>query len=171
MSNWWSGMTYSEWQAEDSRRRLAEQKKAEMRKTKPMFELIGRRVSRVLINKSKNVIVFETEKDPFGADDGMIAFMAAATMGEAWFADVTGLDEIRGHVVQDCERIEVQGQKDGRGRTSNEEFYGVRLKTDAGTADLVFRCSYEGMTYSGGIYGTVDPPGDLKELTGDEWSA
>ncbi len=52
-----------------------------------------------------------------------------------------------------------------------EEFYGVRLKTDAGTADIVFRCSYDGMAYSGSITGTVDPPDDLTELTGDEWSA
>lgn len=164
MAEWWAGMTYNEWQAEDRRRRQAGEAEAERRRAQPMYELVGQRVLRVLVNDQKDVIVFETGDEP-------IAFLAAATMGEAWFADVTGLDELRGHVVTGCERIKVQGQADERSRTDVEEFYGVRLRTDAGTADIVFRCSYEGMAYSGSITGTVDPPDDLIELTGDEWSA
>lgn len=164
MAEWWAGMTYSEWQAEDRRRRQERDDEAEKRRDQPMYELVGQRVLRVLVNDVKDVIVFETGDEP-------IAFLAAATMGEAWFADVTGLDELRGHVVTGCERIDIQGQEDERSRTDVEEFYGVRLKTDAGTTDIVFRCSYDGMAYSGSITGTVDPPDDLAELTGDEWSA
>jgi hypothetical protein len=91
---------------------------------------------------------------------------------ESWWADATGLDQLRGATVRGVRELELPDpEDDGRTRQESDVVYGYAIDTDAGSATLAFRNSSNG--YYGGSAGLGRNRDwhNWRELTGSEWSA
>ena len=109
-----------------------------------MNELIGKKLSGILVNEDATVLVFET-------DGGPVAYEAEGDCcSQSWFADITGIGNVLGYVVRAVEEVELPDYNvdDGRGRDEEDAVYGYRIRTDGGVMDVVFRNSSNG--YYGG---------------------
>ena len=130
-----------------------------------MKELIGKKINGLYVNADQSLLVFDT-------DDGDVAYRAwGDCCSETWFADIVGVPALLGGVVASAEDVEMVAVEDGRTRQECDQFYGVKIKTDKGYADIVYRNSSNG--YYGGDIDYVDiggRPDDLTAIT-DDWQA
>lgn len=137
--------------------------------TSSMDELIGKRILDIQIADStgypESVLIFDT-------DQGAVAFeVHADCCSETWFADITGVDALRNHTVASVEDIGLPEPRDDRTRQEYDSAYGVKITTEHGVADIVYRNSSNG--YYGGWCGhcekvpAVDNVRDIRE----DWSA
>lgn len=128
-----------------------------------MKELIGKTITGLRVNGDQTIIAFDHR-------GGSTAF---ETWGDCcsytWFADITGVAALIGGTVLDAENIELDAIDDGRTRQEYDLFYGIKLRTNKGIVDIVYRNSSNGY-YCGNIkpYAGVLP--DMTEIT-DDWSA
>jgi hypothetical protein len=71
---------------------------------------------------------------------------------ETWFADIVGVEALIGRTIQRIETIDMPAAgydaKDGRGRQDEDEVYGLKIATERGLCDIVYRNSSNG--YYGG---------------------
>lgn len=92
---------------------------------------------------------------------------------ESWWADAFGVKQMLGAKVTAAEWIEMPTPKDGRTRQEEDEAYGLRVTTDKGVCDLVFRNSSNGY-YGGWSSPSWEPDGtmvaDFRLIT-EDWSA
>jgi hypothetical protein len=131
-----------------------------------MKELIGKKITGLRINEDQSILAFDT-------DQGVVAY---ATYGdccsETWFADITGVSALIGGTVHTADEVSMDGYnvEDGRTRQYYDEVYGVKLTTDKGYADIVFRNSSNG--YYGGWIGLLkrDLPAGMTAIE-DDWHA
>lgn len=131
-----------------------------------MKELIGKRIIGLSINEDQTILAFET-------DQGEIAYITdAECCSETWFADIVGVRALLGNTVVTAEDINMDGYNvdDGRGRQEFDRAYGIKLTTDKGYTDIVFRNSSNG--YYGGSYYLLDNPApeNMTAIT-DDWQA
>lgn len=131
-----------------------------------MKELIGKKIAGLRINADQSVLVFDT-------DQGVIAYDAwGDCCSETWFADITGVSALLGGIVQTADEVsmDVYNVEDGRTRQEYDEAYGVKLTTDKGYADIVFRNSSNG--YYGGSIGLLkrELPEGMTAIE-DDWHA
>jgi hypothetical protein len=131
-----------------------------------MKELIGKKIAGLRINADQSVLVFDT-------DQGVIAYDAwGDCCSETWFADITGVSALLGGIVQTADEVSMDGYnvEDGRTRQEYDEAYGVKLTTDKGYADIVFRNSSNG--YYGGSIGLLkrELPEGMTAIE-DDWHA
>lgn len=111
-----------------------------------MKELIGKKVTGLRINDDQAILAFDT-------DQGVVAYETwASCCSETWFADITGVNALLGGTVREATYVNMDDYNvdDGRCRQYLDEAYGVKLTTDKGYADIVFRNSSNGY-YSGAI--------------------
>lgn len=91
---------------------------------------------------------------------------------ETWFADVVGAEHLIGGYVRGIELLELPQPSDERSRQERDEAYGVRLTTNTGHCEIVYRNSSNG--YYGGSAEVMseEEGGQLgwTPITGD-WSA
>ena len=133
-----------------------------------MKELVGRKVTGISISEDHETLAFDTDK-------GTIVYTAlGGCCSESWFADITGVCELlRGGAVKTVETIDMAGYNvdDGRGRQECDEAYGIKLVTDRGYTDIVFRNSSNG--YYGGWLddGAWRKPPDGMTAIFDDWHA
>jgi hypothetical protein len=129
-----------------------------------MEELIGKMVTAVWISPDAERLVFET-------DDGNVAYR---TYGDccsySYFNDIIGLDALIGQKVNSAEEI-------GLGDVETDDSYdcirayGIKLTTNRGYVDVVFRNESNG--YYGGWCETDyrdDVPEDMVKITAADWS-
>lgn len=139
-----------------------------------MHALEGRRVEQLRIEQGDERLIFVTDQGPIAYEtDGDCC-------SETWFADITGVDCLLGHVVTKIEDVEYANydgadgirppEEDGRSRQEVDQYYGVKLTTDLGYVDIVYRNSSNG--YYGGDCEQTDRVGleDTAEITSD-WQA
>lgn len=69
---------------------------------------------------------------------------------ESWWADVIGVKQLLGARITDASDIPMPQVEDDRSRQEVDQIYGIRICTDKGACDLVFRNSSNG--YYGGGY-------------------
>lgn len=131
-----------------------------------MKELIGLKVLRIFVNEGEDQLLFVTDK-------GNICYTTySECCSETWFADIIGTDNLIWSIVKDVEMMDLPEIKDGRTRQDEDSFYGVKIKTQAGLTDIIYRNSSNG--YYGGylekavLNAKILP--DMKEIT-DDWSA
>lgn len=133
--------------------------------------LIGKTVLRLFIGPDENTLALDVGG----------TFMAIDTEGdrcsETWFADIVGMDELRGYPIIAAERIDVPErfpQTNDRSRQEEDEHYAIRLTTASGTCDIIYRNSSNGY-YCGWSYVAENTlaalPDGYTEIVGDEWSA
>jgi hypothetical protein len=131
--------------------------------------LVGLRINAIFVSPGEHSLYLVTDRS------GDAPILALYTEGdccsESWWADVTGVMQLLFAQVARVEDIEVEAPEDGRGRQESDEAYGLRITTDQGAADLVFRNS------SNGYYGgwctpdwSMSVPDDAKRITRD-WRA
>ncbi len=130
-----------------------------------MKELIGKTVVSLEVNECENVLVFNC------TDDKVVYYAYGDCCSETWFADIVGVQCLLGATVLDSQDISLPYVEDGRCRQEYDQFYGVKLMTDKGYVDIVYRNSSNG--YYGGSIELCE--NDLayetfREIT-DDWSA
>jgi hypothetical protein len=89
---------------------------------------------------------------------------------ESWWADGFQLNALRGATVRGASAIEMPEPKDDRTRQEVDEAHGVKVQTDRGVADLVFRNSSNGY-YGGWAHLDGDEGYEWREITGNDWRA
>lgn len=130
-----------------------------------MKELLGKRINKILVNSDQSVLIFDTN---FGD-------VAYETYGdccsETWFADITGVAALLGGVVTTVEVVDIEVVDDGRTRQEEDEFYGVKITTDKGYADIVYRNSSNGYYGGSADYAAyLERPTDITEIL-EDWQA
>ena len=131
-----------------------------------MKELVGKTIQGVRVSEDQHVLMFDT-------DNGVVAYETYGDCcSETWFADITGFAALIGGTVRSAEEIPLPeyNVEDGRGRQESDEAYGVKIITDKGYADIVYRNSSNG--YYGGSIGLADMDHDtgMSKIT-DDWRA
>ena len=131
-----------------------------------MKQLIGKKITELRISADQSVLAFYT-------DQGVIAYETYGDCcSETWFADITGVSALLGGTVQTADEVSMDGYnvEDGRTRQDFDEAYGVKLTTDKGYSDIVFRNSSNG--YYGGSIGLLrhEMPDGMTAIT-DDWHA
>lgn len=134
-----------------------------------MKELLETYVERVSVSAGEHYLMFHSQRKTttYGAYGDCCS--------ESWFADITGLDNLRGQEVIGVRVLDVTLPKgDRRTRQDEDKVYGYRLSTRKGDCDIIFRNSSNG--YYGGELGLVRNAASLSgetftEITTDEWSA
>lgn len=128
--------------------------------------IAGKRIERLEVGDQEGQLRF-TVKD--GAP--VVWQTEGDCCSETWFADIIGTENLVGHEVLKAEEIEVPAVEDNRTRQEEDQFYGVRLVTEKGPCEIIYRNSSNGY-YGGSIY-LPDPPSSCdkwKEISAD-WSA
>ena len=131
-----------------------------------MKELIGKKITGLRINEDQSVLAFDT-------DQGVIAYDALGDCcSETWFADITGVSALLGGTVQTAVEVSMDGYnvEDGRTRQEWDEAYGVKLTTENGYADIVFRNSSNGY-YGGSIELLKRELPEIMTAIEDDWHA
>ena len=131
-----------------------------------MKKLIGKKIAGLRINEDQSVLAFDT-------DQGVIAYDALGDCcSETWFADITGVSALLGGTVQTADEVSMDGYtvEDGRTRQDFDAAYGVKITTDKGYSDIVFRNSSNG--YYGGSIRPLrrEMPDGMTAIT-DDWHA
>ncbi len=133
-----------------------------------MKALVGKRITGIFVGTGDETLLFKTDK-------GDVVYSTDADCcSETWFADITGVDNLLGAIVRQAEDIENPdtNTEDGRTRQQDDKAYGVKLVTDRGYADIIYRNSSNGY-YGGSIskddHGEYSTEG-MKKIT-DDWSA
>ena len=130
-----------------------------------MKELLGKKINKILVNEDQSALIFET-------DSGDVAYDTYADCcSVTWFADITGVLNLLGATVTDVEEVDIESVDDGRTRQEEDCFYGVKVTTNKGYADIVYRNSSNGY-YGGDCHYSADfeRPDNLTEIS-EDWSA
>ena len=105
-----------------------------------MQELIGKTVTKLLINQTKTVLKFET-------DGGAVAYYVDGDCcSESWFSDITGVECLLGQKVLTSELVicDEIDDDDGWSFQDEDKIYCIKLITAKGHIDIIFRNSSNG---------------------------
>lgn len=130
----------------------------------PMKTLVGHTIRAIHMQKGESRIIFET-------NGGRLAFETDGDCcSETWFADIVGVGALIGGEVRTVDSIGLPTPEDERTRQEIDEAYGIKITTDQGVADIIYRNSSNG--YYGGSCGpTTDISiDDTVEIT-EDWQA
>jgi hypothetical protein len=126
--------------------------------------LIGKRIDRVLVSENEDYLVFET-------DAGDVVWETYSDCcSETWFADITGVNALLGGRVASVECADLPSVEDGRTRQESDSFYGMKITTDKGNADIIYRNSSNGYYGGNASLAKERPSKPLREIT-DDWQA
>jgi len=133
-----------------------------------MEHLVGKRIAQLWVNADESELLF------IHPDGSMTAYQTwGDCCSETWFADITGYAALINATVITAEDVEMADIDDERSRQEHDSCYGVKLTTDKGYVDIVYRNSSNG--YYGGDIGPlpVGPDFDasrFRQIT-DDWLA
>ncbi len=131
-----------------------------------MEELIGKTIESLSVSKDQSILAFYT-------DAGVIAYeVEGDCCSESWFADINGVSALINGKVTASDIVSMDGYnvEDGRCRQEYDAAYGIKITTDKGYADIVFRNSSNG--YYGGWMNkfSASLPDVMVQITND-WQA
>jgi hypothetical protein len=108
--------------------------------------LIGLRVEAMFVTEGEHALALVTDRP---ADDSILLLDTEGDCcSESWWADATGVMQLLHAKIVSTEDIELDTPEDGRSRQDEDQAYGLRINTDHGSCDLIFRNSSNG--YYGG---------------------
>lgn len=136
-----------------------------------MDDIVGLTVHALLLSPDNDILYFVTEV-------GTLAYQVDGDCcSSSWYNDILGVEnllhrEVTGVLECPLDAIGPAGEAPEETADSLVQLYGVRLSTELGYTDIVFR------NHSNGYYGGSmtpmrlldEPPGGLRELWQD-WSA
>jgi hypothetical protein len=102
------------------------------------------------LTTDKGITIFETEGD---------------CCSETWFADIIGVDQLIDRTILSALLVDmdVPDRIDSRSRQESDQFYCLKLTTEWGVADIIFRNSSNG--YYGGNLNIIDElPGGIEMI-------
>lgn len=101
-----------------------------------------------LVNKTvRELFIGPKEEDLiFKCDDIILSYSVDGDCcSESWFADITGLDALFGHKITKIEEVKMpEAIPDGRTRQEYDALYCIKISTDGGMVDIIFRNSSNG---------------------------
>lgn len=127
--------------------------------------LINEYVTGLRISDDQSVLIVDTP-------DAMIVYQAVGDCcSETWFADIIGVKYLIGATVKKVENLELTNYNldDNRCRQDEDIAYGVKLITDKGEANIIYRNSSNGY-YGGSVEFIGRIPTSLTPIT-DDWLA
>lgn len=131
-----------------------------------MKELVGKTITEILVNEDQSILTFNTDK-------GHVSYETwGDCCSETWFADILGVKSLLGFKVISSEVMDLSlVPDDDRSRQEYDQFYGVKLITEKGYVEIIYRNSSNG--YYGGNMGLMREPYILPDMTAitDDWSA
>lgn len=131
-----------------------------------MKELIGEHVIRIGINDDQSILCVETRRATF------LFKTYAECCSETWFSDIIGAKYLIGATVKKVENLDLElinyNLDDNRCRQDEDIGYGIKLITDKGEANIIYRNSSNG--YYGGSMYMVCELSNLNEIT-EDWQA
>lgn len=140
--------------------------------------LVGRRIDRISLSdaeqrSSVGTSVVSYSILNFDTDRGRVSYQTESDCcSETWFADICGVAALLGATVRKVEAIEAHDAPEGdkRSRQESDIIYGVKITTDRGQCDVIYRNSSNG--YYGGSCSRMRVPyaGDALPVSVD-WSA
>ena len=109
----------------------------------------------------------------FKTNNGEVAYETEADCcSVTWFADIIGVCNLLGATVTTVEDVDIDNVDDSRSRQETDKFYGLKITTDKGYADIIYRNSSNG--YYGGsccwLKNFKLPIDNLFEIS-EDWSA
>ena len=130
-----------------------------------MRKLVGHKVMGVFVRNDEEEMIFVTATGAF------MYRTYGDCCSQTWFADMVGVKQLIGHTVVKTEEIDVP-VTDTRDRSEEDQNYGIRITTDGGVCDIVYRNASNG--YYGGSIDLVDTlPETLDKFRPvyEDWSA
>lgn len=132
-----------------------------------MRKLVGHKVMGVFVKNDEEELIFVTATGAF------LYRTYGDCCSQTWFADMTGVKQLIGYTVTQTEAIDVPITfGDVRDRSEEDQNYGIRITTDGGVCDIVYRNASNG--YYGGSIDLVDVlPDTLDKFRPvyEDWSA
>lgn len=127
--------------------------------------LIGKRIDRIFVSEDEDYLVFET-------DAGDVVW---ETYGDCcsttWFADLLGYQALAGARVVSIELADLEPEDNSpRTRQEYDRLYGMKITTDKGNADIIYRNSSNGYYGGNALLAKERPSKALREIT-DDWQA
>jgi len=135
-------------------------------RTEDMKDLIGKKILKLYVSSENQDFI------KFVTDDKTYIYEAIGDCcSETWFADILGVDSLLNGVVMSVQDIELDSiEGDPRSRQDYDEIYSIKIVTDKGHADIIFRNSSNGY-YTGWYFLCKKAPEcEFTEIT-DDWSA
>lgn len=130
-----------------------------------MEDLIGKTVTGLRVNEDQSILAFT---HPDGTSTSYVT--DGDCCSETWFADITGVAALLGGEVLEVESVGMPEAEDKRTRQEYDKQYGVKLRTDKGRADIVYRNSSNGY-YGGSIQLHSGALPDSMTAITDDWQA
>jgi hypothetical protein len=130
-----------------------------------MNELIGKSVIGLRVNEDQSIMAFD---HPDGTSTSYETYGDCCS--ETWFADVIGVSALLGSHVLAVEHMDLPEVDDKRTRQEYDSFYGVKLQTNKGIVDIVYRNSSNGY-YGGAIYLNNKALPEVMISIFDDWQA
>lgn len=131
-----------------------------------MHQLVGRTINGISVSEGEALMVFDTNLGP-------VAYLTEGDCcSSTWFADVLGVQALLGGTVAKAEAVAMPTPEvsDGRERDESDQYYGVRITTDKGRADIVYRNSSNGY-YGGSIDFVTEWRSEAMTPITADWSA
>lgn len=136
-------------------------------------ELVGARVLALYVTEGEDMLALVTDRHGDNGGPVLLLDTEGDCCSTSWWADAIGVKQLVNHRVTAVEDIDLADYdtEDGRGRQDEDVAYGVRIRTEGGACDLIFRNS------SNGYYGgwceprwTSHVPASGKPIT-EDWRA
>lgn len=130
-----------------------------------MKHLINEYVTGLRISDDQEYLAIDTP-------DAMIVYQAVGDCcSETWFAYIINVKALINATVKRVENLELPNYNldDGRCRQNEDVAYGIRLTTNKGETDIIYRNSSNGY-YGGSVEFIGRIPTSLTPIT-DDWSA
>lgn len=112
--------------------------------------LNGKKIVGVRINPTKDILIFDVKEQGYHCwfdARSLIAVAVGDCCSSTWFEDIFSPKQLIGGVVTKTENIDVP-QPDQEDEYEFLEDYGIRITTDLGVCDIIYRNSSNGY-YSG----------------------
>jgi hypothetical protein len=127
--------------------------------------LVGKRINNVLVSTGEEHLVFET-------DAGDVVW---GTEGDCcsntWFADILGFSALIGGRVASVECVDLPPEENSpRTRQEYDRLYGMKITTDKGVCDVIYRNSSNGYYGGSARLEAKRPAAALRAIT-DDWQA
>jgi len=113
-----------------------------------MNEICGKTIMGLSVSEDEHYLVFHYADGTFDAYE-----VDGDCCSESWFADIVGVSALIGGKVLEVAEVDMpqEDKPDNRCRQEYDSFYGVKIRTDKGYADIVYRNSSNSY-YGGSVF-------------------